>query len=147
MLFYDTVLASATSTRISHRYATPPLFLNSPPSHTPSYPSRLSQNPGLSSLFYTANSHWLSILHVVVHVSMLFSPVHPTLSLSSVFLKIQNTVLLMILAGPLQDSGSKEERRQHPLQDWIGVRCRKGTQPKLYILKIAKISGELLKNL
>ena len=34
----------------------------SPPSH----PSRLSQDTGLSSLYHTANSQWLSILHIVV---------------------------------------------------------------------------------
>ena len=39
-----------------------------PSSHLspPSHPSRLSQNTGLSSLYHTANSHWLSILHIVV---------------------------------------------------------------------------------
>ena len=45
----------------------------SPPSYkslpllSPSYPSRLSRSPGLSSLSQTPNSHWLSILHIVVY--------------------------------------------------------------------------------
>ena len=33
---------------------------------TPSHPSRLSQSPSLSSPTQTANSHWLSVLHMVV---------------------------------------------------------------------------------
>ena len=62
-----------TSTWISHRYT----FVPSP---FPSYPSRLLQSPSLSSLSYTANSYWLSILHIVLlsfHVSL---SIHPTLS-------------------------------------------------------------------
>ena len=44
----------------------------SPPSQTslpppsPSHLSRLSQSPSLSSLSHRANSHWLSVSHVVV---------------------------------------------------------------------------------
>ena len=34
---------------------------------TPFYPSRFSQNTGLSSLFNTANSHFLSVLHRVMY--------------------------------------------------------------------------------
>ena len=47
----------------------------SPPSSTPlpspclSHPSRLSQNTGSSSLFYTENSPVLSVLHMVTHIS------------------------------------------------------------------------------
>ena len=33
-----------------------------------SHPSRLSQRTGLSSLSHIANSHWLSILHMVVYI-------------------------------------------------------------------------------
>ena len=36
-----------------------------PPS---SHPSRLFQSPGMNSLNHTANSHWLSILRMVVHM-------------------------------------------------------------------------------
>ena len=44
-----------------------------PPSNLLSHPSRLSQSSGLSSLHHIANSHWLSILHMVMCVSMLLS--------------------------------------------------------------------------
>ena len=37
----------------------------------PSQPCRFLQSPGLSSLSHTTNSHWLSILHMVMNVSML----------------------------------------------------------------------------
>ena len=47
-------------------------------SHLPSHStSRLSQNTGLSSLFYTANSHELSILHMVIRFHARLSS-HPT---------------------------------------------------------------------
>ena len=36
------------------------------PSPSPSYPSGLSESSCLSSLSHTANSHWLSILHMVL---------------------------------------------------------------------------------
>ena len=56
-----------TSAWISHRY----MYVLSPwtslPHPTPCYPSRLSQSPGLSSLSHMANSHWLSILHMIVY--------------------------------------------------------------------------------
>ena len=54
------------STWISHRYTYISFFLNLPP--IPSYPFRLLQSLGLSSLRHTANSHRLSILHMVVHI-------------------------------------------------------------------------------
>ena len=60
-----------TSTWISHRFAYVPSI--SLPIHT----SRLSMSPGLSSLSHTANSNWLSVLHVVVYVSMLLPPYIP----------------------------------------------------------------------
>ena len=47
------------------------------PSPSPSYPSGLFQSPRLSSLSHTENSHWLSIFHMVMYVSMLFSPYIP----------------------------------------------------------------------
>ena len=43
------------------------------PSHSPSQPSRLSQSPCLSSLSLTANSHWPSILHMALQISMILS--------------------------------------------------------------------------
>ena len=73
-LFYNTVLASVTH---QHESATgihmPPPSWTPLPSPSPSYPSRLSQNPGLSSLFYTANSHLLSILHMVMYMFPCYS--------------------------------------------------------------------------
>ena len=41
---------------------------------TPSSPSRLSQSPSFSSLSHTANSHWLSILHMVKYMFQCYSP-------------------------------------------------------------------------
>ena len=38
------------------------------PPPTPSHPPRLSQSMGFSSLSQTANSLWLSLLHMVVFV-------------------------------------------------------------------------------
>ena len=38
------------------------------PTAISSHPSRLSQSTRLSSLCYTANSHWLSILHTVMYM-------------------------------------------------------------------------------
>ena len=44
----------------------PPSWASLPPS-SPSHTSRLLQIPGLSSLSHTANSHWLSVFHMVVY--------------------------------------------------------------------------------
>ena len=45
----------------------PPSWMSlSPP--IPSYPSRMSQRTGLSSLSHTTNSHWLSVFHMVVYM-------------------------------------------------------------------------------
>ena len=60
------------STLISHRYSYVPSLLNLPPTPLP-YLSRLLQRPCLSSLNHTANSHWLSVLHMVLQGSMLLS--------------------------------------------------------------------------
>ena len=51
---------------ISHRYTHIPSCLNLPPTPTPLHLSGLIQSPCLSFLSHTANSHWLSILHVVM---------------------------------------------------------------------------------
>ena len=55
-----------TSTWISHRYTYIPSFLNLPPSSLPSHPYRLIQSSCFSFLHHTANSCWLSILHMVM---------------------------------------------------------------------------------
>ena len=44
-------------------HVSPPCLTSLPPP-TPFQPSRMLQSPGLSSLSHTANSHWLSILHM-----------------------------------------------------------------------------------
>jgi len=54
---------------------------------TPSHPARMSQSTRLSSLGQVANSHWLSVLHTVVYVSMLLSrfishSLYPVVSIS-----------------------------------------------------------------
>ena len=54
---------------------------------TPSHSARMSQSTRLSSLGQVANSHWLSVLHIVVYVSMLLSrfishSLYPVVSIS-----------------------------------------------------------------
>ena len=44
------------------------------------HPSRLSQSPGLSSLFYRANSPRLSVLHMECIYCHVILSIHPTLS-------------------------------------------------------------------
>ena len=46
---------------------------NSLLSPSPFYPSRLLQSPHLSCLGHTANSHWLSILHMVMYMLPCYS--------------------------------------------------------------------------
>ena len=53
------------STWISYRCTYVPSLLNLPPT---SHPSRLLQNPGLSSQSHTANSHWLTISRMVMYM-------------------------------------------------------------------------------
>ena len=79
-LLYNIMLASTI-----HQHESAIGIPMSPPSwtSTPSHPSRLLQSLGLSSLSHTANSHWLSILHMVVHISMLPSPKNPTYYVNS----------------------------------------------------------------
>ena len=50
-----------------HVYTSPPCWASLP--FPAPHSSRLLQSPDLSSLSYTANFHWLSILHMVVHIS------------------------------------------------------------------------------
>ena len=76
------------SQRVRHDWTTeqqPPTW-TSVPTPSPSRPSRLLLSPDLSYLSHTANSHWLSILHMVMYVSMslslyiVLSPSSPTTS-------------------------------------------------------------------
>ena len=52
-------------------------LLMSPRIPSPSHPSRLLPSTSLSSLSHTGNSHWISNLNMVMHVSMLLSPYIP----------------------------------------------------------------------
>ena len=49
-----------------------------PPYPHPTF-SKSSQSSMLSSMCYTAASHWLSILHIVVYTCQSTLPIHPTL--------------------------------------------------------------------
>jgi len=60
------VVFCQTSTWISHRYTYITSLLNFLPSPSPAHSSRLIQSPSLSFLSPTANSYWLSILHMVM---------------------------------------------------------------------------------
>jgi len=60
LFFVKPLHESAISIHIS------PPFWNLLPSLSPPHPSRLIQSPCLSFLSHTANSHWLSILHMVM---------------------------------------------------------------------------------
>ena len=57
----------------------PPSWTSFPPPSS-SHPSRLLQSTGVSFPSHTANSHWLSILYMVMYVSMLLSPYLPSSS-------------------------------------------------------------------
>ena len=57
-----------TAKWMSYTYTYIPSLLGLPPSPSPSHPSRSSQGTELSSLCYTAGSHQLSILQMVVHI-------------------------------------------------------------------------------
>ena len=84
-LFYQRMIALQNSvvfcqpsTWNSRRYTYIPSCLNLPPISRPSHLSRLIQSSCLSFLSHTANSRWLSILHMVsFHVTLC---IHLTLS-------------------------------------------------------------------
>ena len=72
-----------TSTWISHKYNMSPSSWTSlpPPTPLPPTPSHLSQSTCMSSLYHTANSHWLSILHMVIYIDFCATvSIFPTLS-------------------------------------------------------------------
>ena len=58
----------STSTLISHRYTSVSSLMSLLPLPTWSYPSRLSQSTSLNSLSQTPDSHWLSVLRILVYV-------------------------------------------------------------------------------
>ena len=64
----DTIIEDNCSTilcwPLPHIHSNPPqVYICPVPTESLSHPSRLSQKPGLSSLFYRANSHRLSVSH------------------------------------------------------------------------------------
>ena len=66
---------------------------------TPSHPSRLSQSMRLSSLSQIANSHWLSILHMVIYMFPYYSlhlshPLPPPPSVSKSLFSVSASPLL-----------------------------------------------------
>ena len=70
------------------------------------HPSRLLQNPSLSSLSHIANSHWLSILHMVVYMLPCYSlhSSHPLLPLRNLCPEV--CFLCLHLYCCPEDSGS-----------------------------------------
>ena len=64
--FQNVLILCHTSTGISHRYTHVPSLPNLPPIFLLIPPFSLSQRPCLSSPSHTANSHWLSILCMVL---------------------------------------------------------------------------------
>ena len=101
-LLYNIVLASHTSTQISHTYTYVSSLLNIA-SHLPPHPIslKLSQNTGLGSLFHTGNSHLLSILHTVMYMFSCYS-----LNLSYSFLpQLCPQVCFLCLAGGFLATG------------------------------------------
>ena len=73
-MLYNIVLISAIHQHESAipTLMSPPYWASLPPSR-PSHPSMLSQSTGLKSPSHTANSHWLSILHMVVYMFPCYS--------------------------------------------------------------------------
>ena len=75
-MLYSIVLGSAMhhneSVTNMYVYSSLPSWTSLPSPPLP-HSSRLSQSTGLSSLCYTANSHWLSILHMVINTCLCYS--------------------------------------------------------------------------
>jgi len=91
----------STSTLISHRYTSVSSLMSLLPLPTWSYPSRLSQSTSLNSLSQTPDSHWLSVLRILVYVfpGYSFRLSHPLLltptSLVSISLSSMSTSPLL----------------------------------------------------
>ena len=104
----------------------PPSCVSLPPSLSP--PSRWSQSTKLISLCYTAASHQLSILHLVVYVCRCYS-----LTLSQLTLpppRVLKSILYVCVFIPVLPLGSSEpfffsSRRRHTrsLCDWSSDVC------------------------
>ena len=77
-------------------HMSPPSWTSFPPP-SPAHPSRLSQSPSLGSLRHTANSLWLSVLHMIVYMfacyslnssHLLFLPPSPCPQVCSLWLRL-----------------------------------------------------------
>ena len=67
-----------------------PPFWASLQAPSPFHPSRLIQSPCLSFLSHTANSHWLSILHMVMWSNQsILKEISPGISLEAMMLKLK----------------------------------------------------------
>ena len=93
---------------------------------TPTHPSRFSQSTRLSSLCHTANSHWLSVLHTVIRVSMLLSPYSPpSLSSSPLTRLVRKSVLCVCVSYEcFLDQGEKvpfysQLKFYHERMSWV----------------------------
>ena len=71
-LLYNIVSFCFTTKWISYMYTFIPSLLSLPPTR-PSHPSRPSQSMELSSLWYTEDSHQLSILYMAVYTCQFYS--------------------------------------------------------------------------
>ena len=69
---------------INCKYTCIPSFLNLLPIPPPSHPSRSSQSTRLSFLCYTATSHYLCVLHMVMYIFQSTLSIHPPLSFPTV---------------------------------------------------------------
>ena len=86
------------STWISHRYTYSPSLLNLPPMSTPSHLCRLLHSVELNSLCHTANSHWLSILHMVMYMFPCYSQFIPLSTSSTVSINLFSISAVSIAA-------------------------------------------------
>jgi len=90
-------------------HMSPPFFWDSLPPLTLRHLSRSSQSLGLRSLHHTANSHWLSILHMLVCVFPCYSlhsshplllTLNPTVSVSLFSMSYANLFDIREALGP-----------------------------------------------
>ena len=94
-----------------------------PPS--PPHPSRLLQRPGLNSLSHTANSHWLSILHMVMYMFQCYSlkSSHPLLLLLGMYPKEarieRDTCTPMFIAAVFTIARTWKQPRCPSADEWI----------------------------
>ena len=66
-----------SSTYISHWYTCVPSLLKLPPFSLPIPPLQVVTEPQSEFLSHPANSHWLSMLHMIMYVSVSLSPYIP----------------------------------------------------------------------